>query len=506
MIPSKYQSDIFNFIKSGHGNAMIAAVAGSGKSTTIIECLKLVPSHYQALFLAFNKSIIEELQERLPKNAPNVQVKTLHGFGMSAMVHAYRSTLQDDKYKKIADSMMPHWDTDGVEDKLEFRNKVVKLSELGRLNLMVEPKDILKLAELHDIVCLNKEEECTSELIKVGTKNVKNVDFTDMIYLPVALKLHVKQFEYIFIDESQDLNACQRELMLKAIRPKNGRFIAVGDERQAIYFFAGADSDSFKKLAALPNTKHLPLSVCYRCDQSIIDLAQTIVPEIEARPNASAGIVNHAAVLADLKDGDMVLCRNTFPLVKLCMKLLAKEVKAHIVGRDIGINLINMLKGTKQFDISDAMHRLSRELEKIKMNLMGRKGLSEAEAREEMAYVSYEEKINVIEILSRNIDSVKEVCDKIEKIFQDKSKDGIKLSTIHKAKGLENNRVFIIHKDLMPSKMAKTPAMKEQENNLIYVAYTRAKNYLGFITDFDAYDKKKTTEKKADVAEQASVN
>ena len=49
---------------------------------------------------------------------------------------------------------------------------------------------------------------------------------------------------FVFIDECQDLNACQRSLMLKAVKPNGGRFIAVGDPAQAIYGFAGADSDS----------------------------------------------------------------------------------------------------------------------------------------------------------------------------------------------------------------------------------------------------------------------
>jgi hypothetical protein len=52
---------------------------------------------------------------------------------------------------------------------------------------------------------------------------------------------------------------------------------------------------------------------------------------------------------------------------------------------------------------------------------------------------------------------------------------------------LESERVFILHRELLPSKLAKFPWQKEQESNLEYVAYTRAKTTLGFITDYDAY-------------------
>ena len=91
------------------------------------------------------------------------------------------------------------------------------------------------------------------------------MDFTDMIFLPIKFGVAVKQYDFVFIDECQDLNSCQRELMQKAIKPNTGRFVAVGDPAQAIYGFAGADSDSFKKLCNIPNTIQLPLSVCYRC-------------------------------------------------------------------------------------------------------------------------------------------------------------------------------------------------------------------------------------------------
>ena len=77
------------------------------------------------------------------------------------------------------------------------------------------------------------------------------------------------------------------------------------------------------------------------------------------------------------------------------------------------------------------------------------------------------------------------MIDKIKTIFSDDNGSGICLSTIHKSKGLENDRVFIICEDKMPLKgCMNIPWMAEQEWNLIYVAYTRAKHYLGFIQDF----------------------
>ena len=91
--------------------------------------------------------------------------------------------------------------------------------------------------------------------------------------------------------------------------------------------------------------------------------------------------------------------------------------------------------------------------------------------------------IRALEVLSEDINTTEELVDKIKNMFSDKKTDGISLSTIHKAKGLEANNVFIVCRSLMPSKSATQPWEIEQERNLMYVAYTRAKNKLSFIDE-----------------------
>lgn len=76
--PSKYQRAVYTFITKCNGNAVIDAVAGSGKSTTIVNALKIIPQNKRVLFLAFNKSIVEELKIKIG-NLPNVDIKT-HSF------------------------------------------------------------------------------------------------------------------------------------------------------------------------------------------------------------------------------------------------------------------------------------------------------------------------------------------------------------------------------------------------------------------------------------------
>ena len=96
--PSEYQQKIFDFVKEGVGNAVISAKAGSGKTSTAVASMKLIPSKQKCLFIAFNKSIAEELSERL-KNLPNVSVRTSHSLGFLFIRRNIGGEIDVDEYK-----------------------------------------------------------------------------------------------------------------------------------------------------------------------------------------------------------------------------------------------------------------------------------------------------------------------------------------------------------------------------------------------------------------------
>jgi len=98
MIPSKYQRLFFKYLEIGRKNIVMDAVAGSGKSTTLIASLKMIPAEKQALFLAFNKAIVEELKIKAG-NINNVEIKTLHSLGASILMKNLRCDMQNDKYR-----------------------------------------------------------------------------------------------------------------------------------------------------------------------------------------------------------------------------------------------------------------------------------------------------------------------------------------------------------------------------------------------------------------------
>lgn len=522
--PSIYQQGVYNFIKNRKGNAVVDAVAGSGKTTTLLNALKLIPSNKRVLFLAFNKSIAKELSQKVP-NTSNIHVKTVHGFGFSCLNKYFNCRIEKDKYHRILNDVFSYH-KEGDLDILKKYNfntssmlsvndmyvdlkeleieptgyfqRIIQLCDLGRMNLIdIRSKkgidQLNEIAKNHSIEIQNGECFRAWHLIKIGSSFKSEIDFTDMIYLPIKLKLYPFKYDFVFIDECQDLNACQRTIMLGAVKPKTGRFIAVGDPSQAIYGFAGADANSFKTLSSLPKTKKLPLSVCYRCGKNIIKEAQSIVPHLEAFEGAIDGSVEHNKDISHIKEGDMVLCRQTYPLFRLCLILLSQNKAAKVMGTDIGASLIKNINDTKKkredWTLENMFNRLYAELDKVLKSIMRKEDKTESEAKETKTYATAKEKISVIEMLAVGLDSPLEIIEKIKTIFNDDNKPSILLSTIHKSKGLEADRVFIIHPELMPSKYAELDWEIEQEDNLKYVAYTRAKSLLAFIpkSKFDAW-------------------
>jgi superfamily I DNA/RNA helicase len=521
--PSKYQKDIFKFILNDNKNGLISAVAGSGKTTTLIQSLEIIPDDKSVLFLAFNKSISEEISKRVPKNK-YIDVKTVHSFGYSVLSSNIETVIEPDKYRLVYKNVINFLSGKDLEsikqynfDKehisyiesikkfmngkdlydTNFRNNVNKLVNLSRLHFIDFETFSIGVSELKMISMKNSIEsndyECEVSwyISKLGIYVNNIIDYTDMIFLPNVLKFNVPKYDFVFIDECQDLNTCQRLLMLQSIKPETGRFIAVGDPKQSIYIFAGADSESYEKLRQLPNTKELPLSVTYRCGKEIINQVKHINPLIKAHTKNGVGEVLETFSYLDIEDGDMVLCRNTFPIVSLCINLLCKGRKAYIIGSDIGLSLKNMIKNcekiTEKFSMENVISRLNHEVEKMIEKIKIKNGISYREASEETTIMLFREKIQIIQALSEDIEDPLVVMEKIDKIFSDKNQQGVCLSNIHKSKGLESNRVFILHRELMPSRRATLPWEIEQENNLIYVAYTRAKKTLGFISDYDAF-------------------
>jgi len=480
--PTDEQLKIFKFLRKRPENLLIEAYAGAGKTTTLIEAAKLLPQDKKILFLAFNKHIQLELKEKLPEH---IRCYTSHGLGLAAIKRKHpTSKLDEFKIDKIIKKLSKKWDLmkefDGRYDKvINYQNDMKKLANLCRLSLTTTDKYIPYLAERYDVrIFPNRDIKRIKKILDISTKDRQTFDFCDMVYLPaIDNSLFLFPQDYVIVDECQDINRAQQRIIEKSLRKDKiskkviGRLIAIGDGFQSIYGFTGIMDKTFDWFKKYNNTKTLPLSYSFRCAKNIIEHANTIVPGIKALSDAPDGVVRDGDVLLEARSEDFILCRTVKPLIKLFFQFLEMDRKATIKGSDIGLDLINMIGKIKS--IGKLNDHWSNEVIKYKNDLKKQGILNHAD---DNGYTILADKVDTLLFLAEKSVSIDELKKRISTIFTE-DVEGIVLSTVHKAKGLEADRVFIIRPDKLPLPNKK-PWQAMQEQNLHYVAITRAKTEL----------------------------
>lgn len=289
----------------------------------------------------------------------------------------------------------------------------------------------------------------------------------------------------------QDMSKLDTLFIEKLIKKPLGRLISVFDEKQTIYGWRGSDMDSVEYFSSRPNTKKLPLSICYRCPKSHVELAKTIYPDIEYFEKNGEGVLNREGKIQDISPGDMVICRNNRPLVSLYFKLVRRGIPCKIVGKEIEKGLLNMVKRIDGEGLDEGLDNLKIIQNNYEKELKN-KGITNLNRNPK--WISFCDKVEVIRTIAmrRNeegelvCENMKDVEGIITEMFEERRYgELVQLLTVHKSKGLENDRIFLVThyngKELMPSDYAITEKQKVQEKNLLFVAYTRAKKELHFI-------------------------
>lgn len=492
--PSPYQEKIFDFIIHGNGNAVISAKAGSGKTSTCVTAIKLIKPKNKVMFLAFNKSIAEELSQKL-KDYPNVEVRTSHGLGFAIIRKNVEGEVELDefKYRRYVKSNISELTTIDVtltkNQLYNYIKSICALVDFARFNLAQTAEEVKSLAVKYDVPIFFDECDVVIKVLEWGKTELNSIDYTDMVWLPVELSMNARFFQkdFIFIDECQDQSLMSIELFLKCFK-RGTRFIAVGDEKQCINTFCGSSEEAFQYMKDYPKTTQFDLPICYRCPKTVVELAKTLVPDIKCREGVPKGDIIEKCWTSSLQSGDMVLCRSKAPLLKVYTKLLRKGIQCYIKGQDIGTNLKKLIEEVDIEELntnlkSDGVFvRLYDNLFEIRNKLMESKGLDYQDATLTNYITNSYDMIKALTVLAENYTTKTELLSHIDEIF-DETREGVILSTIHKAKGLEADNVYILCNSSMPSSLAKKEWEKNAEQNLIYVAYTRAKKKLGFISE-----------------------
>jgi len=472
MTPSAFQSAIYSAVTNLPNSLCIEAVAGSGKSTTLVEIASLLDCDYR--FLAFNKAIAEALKARGVDKA-----STFHSLLLSEITSRVspRPTVDARKVSKIFKLATNDEEHDAYYD-------VIKLVSLAKNSGFTNEEDNTAWEYLIDEFDLEFPDNThaialASRILRQSTAQLTSIDFDDMLYIPYIKEWSLKQYPVILIDEAQDTNGLQLSLLLRLVAP-GGRVIAVGDQAQAIYGFRGAGFGSMDLIRNAFSAHQYPLSISYRCSQSVVTCAQEYVPAIQAAPNAVEGLVAAAPdfQLRHIAPGSAILCRVNRPLVAMAYRLIREGISVQMLGRDLGAGLARILAKHKAKPFCKLAEILVAERETA-IAKAAKKSRAKAISTED----TYNSLLTIIESLPPDSTHAT-LAATIDRIFAVNPAATVTLCTVHRSKGLEWRTVYILDKHLyMPHPRAAEEGWEQQqERNLIYVAVTRAKENLFFIS------------------------
>lgn len=461
-------------------NLAILAFAGSGKTSTIVEGVRRAPE--ETIFVgAYTKNIERELTVRLATTLATV--KTWHGLGYGYIRQQWKGMPVEQDAGVRADDLTKF--VCAADTPLPIRRLVSKLHTKARemcpldwdtdrlvalaLQFDCEPDEGWKAYNLDYVV--HRAAEALVIAATVAPSRAIGIDYADMIALPLMWDLARPDYQLVVIDEYQDCNAAQLEM---ATRICAGRMCVVGDDHQQIFGWRGA-TGSLAAFVAEKQADRLPLTTTYRCARRIVERAQRLVLEIQARPDAPEGQVSTAdytQMLAEAAAGDFVLSRLNAPLVSATLALLRAGKRARMAGREIGAGITTLItKRLKVFPgmpLYDLGERTARWERRTVQTYAERGLLTLVDQTHDTAAMIY--------ALMDGAATTKELLDKLYWLFTDvPEEDQIILSSIHKAKGLEAPVVWLLADSFYRR------GRSEEEDHLAYVGITRAIHTLWYV-------------------------
>jgi superfamily I DNA/RNA helicase len=493
--PTLEQQHIIDAAKSP-ASLMVNALAGTGKTTTLTMLAAALPKE-PSLALAFNKKIKEELEKRFP---PNFTVMTMNGLGHRAWaftINKKQMLIDDKKLGRITtECLKPFPSSKGAWN--DIRQLVVYSMQRGLVPSAFEnaqslvpdtPDTWQRIANEHDLDLTADEcklaRRVLCESITEGMKGC--ISYDDQIYLPVVFFGSFPRFNTVLVDEAQDLSPLNHQMLRKCAA---GKLIVVGDPRQAIYAFRGADSASMASIKALKKDWiELPLNTTFRCPQSVVARQWDHAPQYVAAPSNPQGCVrtltNEPWRWSDIpSDGPIaVLCRNNAPLISMAFKLIRAGIGVNMLGRDIGRGLSSLCKKICKEPTTKLKDFL------ILLESWYGKEMSLAEVNQDTSKAdTLTDKYECIKAVAdaKNPKTLKALMDELSTLFA-KDSGIVTLATGHKSKGLEWETVIHLDPWRIPSKFAKSESEIRQEHNLRYVLETRTKHtlILANLSDFE---------------------
>jgi hypothetical protein len=518
--------DVYNMTVEGCHNFIANGVVthNTGKTHTMVQGVLRLPKSLKVRGVAFNKHIATDMSGKLAASGcTNAQFSTCHSMGNAILRRQFRGmALNDGKMRDIFEKLSP----EPQFNKSEWRrtlNLAAKLAGFVK-NYLVDyhaPRFYAEMERLADHHGLDFKTGGGGSYRRTGDKPLADlgeavdlvpraldlcrqqassvIDYDDMVWLPVVLDLPFDRCDMLIGDEQQDSNAIQHEFMMRA--GEGARIVVVGDRHQSIYQFRGAHATSMEVLTdALRNStrgvKEFPLTVTRRCPKLHVMMAQQLYPEIVALDDAPLGEILTVATdeaHEHMALGDLVLCRVNKELIGCAYKLIRRGLRPLIKGRDFGKGILSFLRSLEEASKKNYGGARDRSSANNPDEIKGLMDALDAYRREELDKLlplgdkaegrieQLNDKCSCMAEMISNSASAAELRDRITRLFgldsdeDPKMSEVVTLGTVHRTKGLEAARVFVLAPDLIPHPAARKEHELVCERNLAWVAVTRAK-------------------------------
>lgn len=499
MIPTDEQQAILEAARNTNQSLMISAYAGCAKTTTLEMIAKALPIR-PSLALAFNVKVKKEMEKRFPKH---FEVLTLNGLGHRAWSRTLNqrcsvntNKLFDTLKETFSDLNLPRdndaWATVSSLIKGARHAGLVPEPHAQQFPGLL-PDDWTSWEAIADDYYLDINDELVwasrralTSLIKKSMKG--ELDYDDQIYMPTLFGGVFPRFAIVMVDEAQDLSPLNHKQVAKT---SIDRLIVVGDPRQAIYAFRGADSSSMDSMSGLRDSwTSLPLSTTFRCPRSVVQRQLNHAPGFSARDPAPEGLIHvfpnsrpwSITDVQKIAQGSPIafLCRNNAPIIAAALRIIRGGLGCTVLGSEIGKSLITLSKRILPED--GTATEQCRELIMAWKNK--ETSLARANEKEERIAIITDRAECLLAVLnSQSLLTSGDIRGILKTMFSKESLN-ITLSTGHKAKGMEFPVVVHLDPFRIPSKYAKKAANEgnmvpmEQDLNLRYVIETRTQNTL----------------------------
>lgn len=469
------------------GDIRINAVAGSGKTTTLIQYAASRPAGTRILYLAFNKSVKLEAKRKFSDaGLSNVQVETAHSLAFRYVVprHGYAISQKGYATYEIAEIL-------GLKGDGEKHGEYVLANHISKFMAYFCNSGAARVQELNyaDIVSDEKAGDFVRRFykqIELGTRQF--LAKMDKGEIPITHDFYLKKFQllnpvlpydHILFDEGQDASPAMLDIFLKQ---KAGKVI-VGDTHQQIYSWRYA----VNSLEKAPFASFF-LSTSFRFNQAIADLAINVLSWKAHLKEQQPVKITGKGTMGKIATKAIIARTNLGLLLKAINFITENRAVKHLYFEG---NIHSYTYADDGASLYDVLNLYNNQPDRVRDKLI--RSLSSMEDLEE-----YIEKTEDVQ-LAMMVEIVKEYGNEIPSLIQllkskhvgDEEKDKAEMvfSTVHRSKGMEYDSVELVDDFMTEEQLIRICRDKKseveaqilkwnEEINLLYVAITRARSVL----------------------------